>query len=123
MLNKILLIGRNTSDGILRFTPSGAAKYENTIAVDRKYRDKEGNKKTDFIRYEVWQKQAEACANYTKKGTLIAVEGELHIDVAEKDGQKQYYTKVNCDTVRFLSPKDSHAGEGANGPVDNEIPF
>lgn len=122
-MNQIVLIGRNVSEGELRYTQSGTAKYENTIAVERAYKNAQGEKVTDFIRYEAWKQLAELCANYTKKGSLIAISGELHIDKVEKDGQTRYYAKVNANNVRFLSPKsqDTH-GDGYEQPTGEQVP-
>jgi len=72
-MNKCVLIGRLTKDIDLRYTQSGTAVAKFTLAVDRAF-SKE--KETDFIPCVVWQKQAENCANYIGKGSLVAVGGE-----------------------------------------------
>ena len=75
MLNRIILIGRLTKDPELRYTPSGVAVAKFTLAVDRNFKNQQGEKETDFINIVVWQKQAENVANYLLKGKLAAVEG------------------------------------------------
>ncbi|MEI7885275.1 MAG: single-stranded DNA-binding protein [Clostridia bacterium] len=106
MLNKIILIGRLTRDPELRYTSSGLAVANFTVAVDRPYKNQQGEKETDFIRVVVWRKQAENVANYLSKGRLVAVEGSLQIRNYEgQDGGKKQSTEVLADSVQFLESK------------------
>ncbi|HEX3011880.1 MAG TPA: single-stranded DNA-binding protein [Syntrophomonadaceae bacterium] len=110
MLNRVILIGRLTRDPELRYTPSGAAVCNFTLAVNRKFNKDE----TDFIDIVVWQKLAENCANYLGKGRLAAVEGRLQIRTYEtQDGQKRKVAEVVADDVRFLD-------KGGTGSVQRE---
>ena len=77
MLNRIVLIGRLTQDPELRYTKNGIAVASFTLAVDRRYKNAEGERETDFIDVVVWRQQAENCANYLSKGKLCAVDGSL----------------------------------------------
>jgi single-strand DNA-binding protein len=63
LLNKVILIGRLTRDPELRYTPNGVAITKFTLAVDRTFKNRQGERETDFIDVVVWQKQAENCAN------------------------------------------------------------
>lgn len=101
-MNKIILIGRLTKDPTLTVTPNGYSNSRMTLAVDRKYKDKQGNKQTDFIPIVAWQKLAETVAQYMKKGKQIAVEGALEVRTYEKDGQKVYISEVIASDIRFL---------------------
>ena len=101
-MNKIILIGRLTKDPTLIYTPNGYANSRMTIAVDRKYKDKQGNKITDFIPIIAWQKLAETVAQYMRKGKQIAVEGSLEIRTYEKDNQKMFISEVVASDIRFL---------------------
>jgi single-strand DNA-binding protein len=126
MFNRVILIGRLTRDPELRYTQSGIAVTSFTLAVDRNYKNAQGEKETDFIPCIAWRQLAELCANYLAKGKLAAVEGRIQIDTGEKDGQRQYYTKVVAEKVKFLSPKD--AGSPAEPPMhevplDDDIPW
>jgi single-strand DNA-binding protein len=129
VLNRIVLIGRLTKDPELRYTPNGVAKASFTLAVDRPFKNLQGEKETDFINIVVWQKQAENVANYLSKGKLAAVDGRLQIRSYEgQDGQRRWITEVVADTVRFLSPKDS--GESSSMDLisaeiesDDDLPF
>jgi len=112
MLNRVILIGRLTKDPELRYTPNGIAVGTFTLAVDRNYKNKEGEKQTDFIPCVVYRQLAENCANYLSKGKLAAVDGRLQIRSYEtNDGQKRYVTEVIAESVRFLSPKDGDSSE------------
>jgi len=110
LLNRIILIGRLTKDPELRFTPSGVAVANFTLAVERSRKNAQGEKETDFFDVVAWRQLGELCANYLSKGKLAAVDGELHIRSYEgQDGQKRKAVEVQADNVRFLSPKDGQA--------------
>ena len=81
-LNRVILIGNLTDDPELRYTQNGVARTRFSIAVNRRYRDREGNMKeeTTFVPIVVWGPQAENCANYLGKGRSVAVDGRLRID-------------------------------------------
>ncbi|MFA7165597.1 MAG: single-stranded DNA-binding protein, partial [Desulfoplanes sp.] len=78
-LNKVMLIGRLGKDPEVKYTQSGSAVANLTVATDESYTDKTGNKveQTEWHRVVVWNKQAEFCNNYLKKGSLVYVEGSL----------------------------------------------
>jgi single-strand DNA-binding protein len=129
MLNRIVLVGRLTADPELRYSQEGKPRANFTLAVDRNYKDANGNKQTDFIRIAVFGKQAETIANNLQKGRLVAVEGALRIDNYEKDGVKRQSANVAADSVRFLDwPKEGQqrGGQGNGGfdaPPDDDLPF
>lgn len=102
-MNHIVLIGRLTRDPELRYTPNGVAVANFTLAVDRPVANQQSEREADFIRIVAWQKQAEVCANYLKKGRLVAVEGRLQIRNYEtQDGQKRQAAEVIANRVQFL---------------------
>jgi single-strand DNA-binding protein len=135
MLNRIVLIGRLTRDPELRFTTSGKAVANFTLAVDRQRPNSQGEKEADFIRIIVWDKQAETCSNYLGKGRLVAVDGRLQVRTYQaQDGQNRTIAEVVAENVRFLDragaaapgayPADGRgrtagdsAGAGPGGPV------
>lgn len=102
MFNKIMLIGRLTKDPDLKFTKNGKAVSRMTLAVDRKYKDQNGEKVTDFIPIIAWGSLAETVANYLDKGKLIAVDGSLEIRNYEQDGITKYIAEVISTDIRFL---------------------
>ncbi len=120
MLNICVLIGRLTKDPDLRYTPNGVAVATFTLAVDRAY-SKE--KETDFIPCVVWKKQAENCANYIGKGSLVAVEGRIQVRSYEaKDGGKRWATEVIAERVVFLDKRGSDKGVGGN-EIGHEVEY
>jgi len=103
MLNRVILIGRLTRDPELRYTPAGVAVTQFNLAVDRPFTNVNGERETDFIGIVTWRQLAETCANYLKKGRLIAVEGRIQVRHYENnEGKRVYVTEVVADNVRFL---------------------
>lgn len=123
-MNKITLIGRLTKDVELRYTQSGTGVASFTLAVDRQFKNQQGEKETDFIDVTCWRKLAEIVANNIGKGRLVAVDGRLQIDNFEKDGQKRKAAKVIADSVQFLDrPKNNEPVDESGLPDDDTIPF
>lgn len=122
MLNRIVLIGRLTKDPELRYTPNGVAVTTFTLAVARPFKQG-GQAETDFINIVVWRGQAEACANYLKKGRLAAVEGRLQIrNYDGNEGKKVYVTEVLADNVRFLESGERQEQQQTTSKF-NDDPF
>ena len=124
MLNRVVLIGRLVRDPELRYTPSGAAVANFTIAVDRAFTSKQGTKETDFIDIVVWQKLAEIVANNLGKGRLVAVDGRLQVRSYEtQEGQRRKVAEVVAENVKFLDwPKDRQDGDqGERDDLGSEI--
>ena len=118
MLNKVVLIGRLTKDPDLRYTQSGIAVARFTLAVDRGFKNQDGEKQADFIPITVWRGQAENCAKYLAKGRLVAVAGRIQTGSYETpDGQRRYTTEVVADEVRFLE-----WGDKGQAQQDGQIP-
>ena len=102
-MNHVVLIGRPTRDPELRYLPSGVPVCFFTLAVDKSYRNKEGEKEADFIQVKVWNKLAENTASYVKKGKLISLSGKISTgSYQEKDGRTKYTMEVIADNVQFL---------------------
>lgn len=111
--NRVMLMGNLTRDPELRYTPQGTAVVNLGLAVNRRYRDKAGEQKEEvcYVTVVVWDKQAENCNQYLRKGQPIFVEGRLQSRSWEdKNGQKRNVTEVRADVVQFLgSPQKSQA--------------
>lgn len=108
MLNRVILIGRLTRDPELRFTQSGAAVCNFTLAVERSYKNFAGEREVDYIDITVWRALGENCANYLSRGKLASVEGSLRISSYEdKNGKKSKKAYVEAETVCFLSPREA----------------
>jgi single-strand DNA-binding protein len=113
MFNRVFLIGNLTRDPEVRYLPSGTALTTFDIAVNEKFRDRnqELREETLFIRVDTFQKLAETCAQYLKKGRRVFVEGKLRIDSWEgKDGVKRSRPVIRGLGVQFI---DSRPAEGA----------
>lgn len=112
MFNRVILIGRLTKDPELRYTPSGVAVTQFTLAVDRPFSGGEGREReADFIPIVCWRQLAETCANYLRKGRLTAVEGRIQVRHYENnEGKRFYVTEVIADNVRFLESQNSGNG-------------
>ncbi|MCL6477927.1 MAG: single-stranded DNA-binding protein [Peptococcaceae bacterium] len=132
MYNKIILIGRLTADPEQRFTPSGVATAKFTLAVNRNFNNKQGERETDFIDVVTWRGLAETCSSYLKKGYLVAVDGRLQIrSYEDNQGIRRKAAEVIAENVRFLDRgRDSAQGPGRPGgehrPDDDEfseVPF
>ncbi|MBN2794836.1 MAG: single-stranded DNA-binding protein [Clostridia bacterium] len=102
-MNQVILIGRLTRDPELRFIPnSGTAVARFALAVNREFK-REGQPDADFFNVVVWGKQAENCANYLKKGRLVAINGNLrNNNYEDKNGVKHYSVEVLANRVEFL---------------------
>lgn len=111
-MNVTMLIGRLVKDPELKYTAGeGMAVTKVTIAVDN-YNSKTGEKGADFIPVVVYGKRAENLAQYTLKGSQIAIEGRIKTGSYDaKDGTKRYTTEVIAKNVQFLSK--------ASGQVEN----
>ena len=117
--NRVILIGRLTRDPELRYTAGGLAVTTFSIAVDRRFKNQQGGRVTDFFRCKAWRQKAEFVANYVAKGRLVAVEGSIEMnEMTGQDGQKRYFTDIICDNVEILeSQRDTAGGDmGAPGP-------
>jgi single-strand DNA-binding protein len=109
-VNKVILVGRLGQNPEVRYTPSGAAVANFSVATNESWMDKSGQKqeRTEWHKVVVWGKLAELCAQYLAKGRQCYLEGRLQTrQWQDKDGQTKYTTEVQAQTVQFL---------GANGP-------
>ncbi|MDM7320465.1 single-stranded DNA-binding protein [Streptomyces sp. P17] len=106
MINNVVLVGRLTKDPDLRYTGNGTAVAAFTMAVERSFNGADGQKQTDFISCVVWRKQAETLANYTRKGSLLGVQGRLQSrSYDNQQGQKVFVTEVVVEEFQFLETK------------------
>lgn len=135
-MNKIVLIGRLTKDPELKYTQSGTAVCNFTLAVNRRFANQSGEKEADFINCQSWQKTAEFVANYFKKGQMMALEGRLQVHSYDgNDGKKRWVTEVITEQIEFVGGKgDKQGGAGASAAVgsglgeevefaENDLPF
>jgi len=108
MLNKAILVGRITKDLEVRYTQSGKAVGQTSIAVARNFSSSNGETESDFINIVIWGKAAETFATYTAKGNLVSVVGRIQTRNYENNsGQKVYVTEVVVEEFNFLEKKRS----------------
>lgn len=124
-MNKVILIGRLTRDPELRHTQSGHAVSGFTLAVDRNFKNADGEKEADFIPVVAWRKLAEVCSEHLGKGRLVAVEGRLQIrGYEDKQGNKRKAAEVVANEVKFLDyARDKQGGQGGSGFGGDEISY
>jgi single-strand DNA-binding protein len=137
MFHKIVLVGNLGRDPEMRYTPSGQAVTNLSVATNRTYTDSSGEqvKETVWFRVSVWGKQAEACHQYLRKGRQVLVEGRMNGDEngnpriwTAQDGTPRASFEVTAQTVRFLGGRADAAdvgGEDVPGipESEDEIPF
>jgi single-strand DNA-binding protein len=114
-LNKAMVYGNLTRDPELKALPSGMNVCSMSIATNRVYKDRDGNKQenVDYHNVVVFGVQAENSAKYLTKGNGVYVEGRLQTRSWEKDGAKQYRTEIVADRVQFGPKNGSASGGGA----------
>lgn len=115
-MNNISLTGRATREIELRYTPSGKAISNGNIAVQRKFKNAEGEYDADFIDFIAWGKTGELMAEHIKKGEHFGLTGELQTRIWEKnDGTKVKVTEVNVTSFDFpVRPKVSQASQNTS---------
>ena len=120
-MNRTILIGRLTKNPELRYTSNDIAVATFTLAVDRGYTNKDGEKETDFIPCVVWRKQAENVNQYCSKGSLVGVEGRIQVrSYEDNNGNRRYITEVVCDSVKFLDTKSTNTSVNETSSVMQE---
>ena len=120
MINNVTVVGRLTRAVDLRYTSNGTAYASFTLATDRDFKNQNGEKETDFINCVMWRKPAENLANYTRKGSLIGIEGRIQTrNYDNQQGQRVYVTEVLAEKFSFLESSkttnnDVLSDEGTN---------
>ena len=123
-MNNTVLVGNLTKEVDLRYTSNGTATGNFTLAVSRAFKNAAGEKETDFINCVVWRKQAEVLANYTNKGSKLAVRGRIQTRKYDnKEGQKVYVTEVVVEEFTFLDSKKDSGTSYSKPEPKNDDPF
>ena len=113
MLNNVVLVGRLTSDPELKEVGKEGKVINFTIAVQRSFKNAEGEYDADFINCNVWNQIAENMNEYCHKGDLIGIKGQLQSSsYDDKEGNKRYKTEVRVEKVTFLSSKKETDKDG-----------
>ena len=123
-MNSVSFVGHLSKDVEVRYTQSGKAVAQFTIAVKRRFA-KENGPLADFFPVVVWGNNAEPCGKYLQKGSLCAVKGAMqNRSYDDKDGNKRYITELIADEVEFLQSHKNSTSEADSAEVpEEEIPF
>jgi single-strand DNA-binding protein len=134
-VNKVILIGNLGRDPEIRYTQSGSAVANFSIATTERWTSREGEaqERTEWHRIVAWGKLAEICGEYLKKGKQVYIEGSLQYrDYEDRDGNTRYVTEIKARDMQMLGRRGDEAGYG--GPseadqgegtsvTDDDIPF
>jgi len=132
--NKVILMGNLTRDPELKQTPSNQSVAQIGLAVNRKFKGRDGDMKeeTTFVDCEAWGRTAETMSKYLSKGKPVFVEGRLKLDQwQDKDGNNRSKLKVVIDTFQFVDSRGAQSGQSQQPttatanitPQDDDIPF
>jgi single-strand DNA-binding protein len=127
-MNQALLIGRLTRDPEVKSTQSGKDVCSFTVAVDRNYKDKSGERPTDFISCVAFDQKARLLGQYFRKGSRIGIIGSIQTrDYKDKDDKKVYVTEVVVDAIEFIDSKsdkpESKPSEYQAAMMDDDSPL
>lgn len=109
MYNRVIMIGRLVADPQLIKTPKDKSVCRVSVAVNRRYKNAQGERQVNFVNLVLWGKLAESLVSYGSKGSLISLEGELRTRRYEKDGKNCYVTEVLCHTFQLLESRAQRA--------------
>jgi single-strand DNA-binding protein len=141
MVNKVILIGNLGRDPEVRSTPSGQPVANFSVATNRRWKDRDGNRQeqTEWHNIVCWGRQAEIAGQYLTKGKQIYIEGRLQTRSWDdkQSGEKKYRTEIVCENFQMLGGRGGDmesspagggdysqpGGGGDQGPEDDDIPF
>ena len=111
-MNQTCLIGRLTKEVELKYAPSNVANVSFTLAVNRTFKNANGERESDFINCVIWRKSAENFANFVKKGALIGITGRIQTrNYENQQGQRVYVTEVIAENFQMLESRNQQQGQ------------
>lgn len=124
MINNVTLVGRLTKDVELKYTPANQAVAQFTLAVNRTFKNANGERESDFINCVIWRKSAENFANFAKKGALIGITGRIQTrNYENQQGQRVYITEVVAENFQMLESRSQQQGQDAHQQAKQPDPF
>lgn len=112
MINNVTLVGRLTKDVELKYKPSNVANVSFTLAVNRTFKNANGEREADFINCVIWRQAAENLANWVKKGALIGITGRIQTrNYENQQGQRVYVTEVVAENFQMLESRSQQQGQ------------
>ncbi len=127
-MNKVILIGNLTADPELTVLSSGVKTCRFSLAVNREYKNANGQYDADFLNCQAWRSTAENLVKYMRKGRKIAVTGRIQVRSYEKDDEKRTAWEIQADEIEFVSSPAQGGGKPQSEPDDpyyddNDSPF
>lgn len=123
MINNTTLVGRLTKNPELKYTGSGIAVTNFTLAVERNFTNAQGERETDFINCVAWRGTAETLSNFAVQGSLIGVTGSIQTrNYQNNEGRRVYITEILADNFQMLEPKsvtDNRRNQAGGGQSSN----
>lgn len=120
-MNRVILVGRLTADPELKQTPNGVSVCSFSIAVNRPFASKTGERVADFINIVAWRAQAEFVSKYFAKGNQIGIDGSIQTrQYTDKEGNKRTAFEVVADNISFIESKSASSQSRSSEPVRNE---
>lgn len=114
MINSVCLVGRLTRDPELKYTGNNVAVASFSLAVNRNFKDANGEREADFINCVIWRQRSENLANWAKKGALIGITGRIQTRSYEnQQGQRVYVTEVVAENFQMLESRAAREGSNA----------
>lgn len=129
MINRAILVGRLTRDPEMRYTSDGTATISFSLAVNRQFKNKQGEREADFINCVIWRKAAETFCNYTHKGSQVAIDGRIQTRNYENNqGNRVYVTEVVVENFSFLDTNNGNSQQPQQSQDsididDDDLPF
>lgn len=134
MINNVTLIGRLVSPPELKKTPNNVSSLQGTLAVNRNFKNENGDREADFINFQAWRGTADIIAQYCSKGSLIGLTGRIQTrNYDNKQGQRVYVTEVVAESVALLESRNKQQTQapaqpnnnytGTNNPFSHPDPF
>lgn len=121
-MNKVILLGRLTKDPEIKSTANQTAVCSFTIAVDRPFKDANGNRQTDFINCVAWRQSATILGQYFHKGNKVGIVGNIQSrDYVGNDGKKVYVTEVVVEEVHFVESNNNQNAQQQSAPAPQPI--
>lgn len=124
MINNVVLVGRIVRDPELRYTSQNTAVATFTLAVNRRFKNAQGEREADFINCVIWRQPAENLANWAKKGTLVGITGSIQVrNYENKEGQRVYVTEVLAENFQMLESNSNKTEKGKTKSNQDKDPF
>ncbi len=128
MINKVILIGNLGKDPEIRYTQSGAAVVNFSIATTERWKGQDGQQQesTEWHNIVAWKRLAEICSEFLSKGSKVYIEGKLQTRKwQDKDGNDRYTTEIVARDMQMLTPRGASSGGGSYGDNNggyNDLP-